>query len=1644
MVFWILLSGIRIGEARKPGPSCPDQMDFRWSVGCCNPSGLHGKQRLVHDLDADILAISETHLTARGRDVFRSGMCGLSSGPVSLVTGAPLESRVGGSDAGIFSGVAVLSKHPSRALSMEWPEDVFETGRLQFCTTFVRSVWITGAVCYGYPTGKLHVNARERTESLLQIGFDRLLQASGPRYFAGDWNHELTALSLPLRLQQYGWLEVQALEAKRTGHSPRVTCKGATRKDFLFLSPELAQWFDSLRIDDESFPDHSTLLCQFRGGPRSFDRFVWPCPLPVDWTSVPPLDCAVDFSSGDPTELYQYLWSQREAQAHPSCTNWTSKMGGRASKTRPIRRVGWPAPVKVGRSSDFQPKFHGCDVQHARWIRQLRRLHNFARWAKNRQPGNWASMDHGCRLWQSILKAPGFTPSFVEWWPSRSLVCDGDPAVVPSALPSQSVVEAILGAFHHEVRQYELLLDQSRAQLAKFQRESDPNVSFRDVKRPAPEPVATLIDSVQAHVIDLDVDDCSLVLNKPVQLDDVQPVWIGGRPQTVIHADSDKVWVQSLDGFSLNDPVAQAKYRGSLAEVFSAFHEQWQQRWCKHDKLPHAHWDQILEFARSQLPRHHVPHVPVDPDMLRAEAHRKKPTAATGLDGVSRSDILQACPQTLQSLCNLCSRAEATGLWPRQLVAGRVNSLAKTVGAATVNEYRPIVVYSLLYRLWSSLQARRQLDMADSWADPFLFGNRKGRHAAHLWRFLVHEIETCRDANVPLSGLCCDIEKAYNCLPRWPVLCAAMYVGTPDEVLNGWSGAMASMCRHFKVRDSLSEGFLTSTGLAEGDALSCYGMLLVDHLLHSWLQATQPEVRVLSYVDDWSFVVRDPTFAVAQLDLALQFCGMVDLTLDRQKTYGWSLDPRVRQHMRGAGIRVRHHAKDLGAHIAFSKQFTNCTIKDRFSALDQFWDQLRCSKCSYQRKTFLLKMVGWPRGLYGVSSVPLGTSVWVSLRRKACAALSMRKAGVNPLLLLGLVESFCDPQLVGSVLTFRDAREFLTPLHWDEFVKPFALGLLDLPHNAPSRILVSRLFTLGICPSWEGHVTDSFGAFDFLHGNYGEWIQRVEWHWQFFVASQVAHRDSFLGLAFVDCPAVRQTLARLPAPSQALLRLSLTGGFYTANAQSHWTERDNACKWCGLPDSPRHRLWQCVHTQALRDKLAPRAAACHMDLPPALALHGWAIRPPTWYPFVEALLSIPKTPPPRSLQLDPASWNHVFTDGSCYCQSEPRVRLAAWSAIVASPLTASWSLDPPVVLGASPLPGLVQTSFRAELFALCFVLDCAAQAGACVTVWTDCLAVVLRFHLLTRGKGRLKPNAPNADLWQWLLRSVEILTLERIQLKKVAAHRALGAAKTRQQFWETWHNAKADREAKVANLDRPSAFWDLWYAHSQMTATALTLFDEVVSLHVAVGHLSVATDEQQTLDEAPLPQPRVARTFEMRYDDSGWDGCLAQQFCHEYGPAMAQRFRRWWQVRVTQAPHSTLHWISLAHAYVDYQLTYGCAGPIQHKGKWLDPMLRPHLDPEKHTFQQRLRWFRRCVKSCCKQHQIVVQFETCRAHSDIVQAFVPCFSVPWDPWVLSQSEAWIASNVRIPVLRDVKGLRNLPVARQHRGMMLVEPESPSD
>ena len=316
------------------------------------------------------------------------------------------------------------------------------------------------------------------------------------------------------RLQDLGWREVQDLECLRTGTQPQPTCKGCTRKDMLWISPELVSSFQTVVVDHDHFADHSVLRAFFRVDGAFAQRYLWPMPKPVPWNTVPSLDQPLDFSTGSPTDQYKALWSAKEKQAKSHLADkWEFQMQGRGQRTQPLLRKGWAAPPRKGRTCDFQPAFHGHSVQHSRWLRQLRRLHNYHRWALTHHgTATGDQLLHGCMLWSSIIRASGFHGSFQEWWLSRRCIGLQDPGFVPAHPPTADVACQLCEAFLGEVRALERSLNAAKSAARVSAHKRNANLIYHDTKRPMPEPVTSLLVLKKAKVTELRPEDSAVLL----------------------------------------------------------------------------------------------------------------------------------------------------------------------------------------------------------------------------------------------------------------------------------------------------------------------------------------------------------------------------------------------------------------------------------------------------------------------------------------------------------------------------------------------------------------------------------------------------------------------------------------------------------------------------------------------------------------------------------------------------------------------------------------------------------------------------------------------------------------------------------------------------------------------------------------------------------------------------------------------------------------------------------------------------------------------------------------------------------------------------------------------------------------------------
>ena len=249
--------------------------------------------------------------------------------------------------------------------------------------------------------------------------------------------------------------------------------------------------------------------------------------------------------------------------------------------------------------------------------------------------------------------------------------------------------------------------------------------------------------------------------------------------------------------------------------------------------------------------------------------------------------------------------------------------------------------------------------------------------------------------------------------------------------------------------------------------------------------------------------------------------------------------------------------------------------------------------------------------------------------------------------------------------------------------------------------------------------------------------------------------------------------------------------------------------FCACSDSRFHRFWQCEHFAWARQHVTPAILDDMPNLPESVTCYGWDLMPSTmvaWWQYFSSLCDPPPVPAQEKVHT-----MHVFTDGSCFHQSQPHQRFAAWSVILAS--MDIDDLQHSHVVESGPLPGLLQSAVRAEVYAAMRAIEFAIQSAQAVTIWTDSAAVVRRLRKILAGC-QVSQSSSHADLWTRIALLVQGFP-GKISVAKVTAHCNVHSALTPVEEWSIRHNAMADREAVAANLRRPADFWTLFSTASR-------------------------------------------------------------------------------------------------------------------------------------------------------------------------------------------------------------------------------------
>ena len=1298
-------------------------------------------------------------------------------------------------------------------------------------------------VVYGFAHEPDTVASKNLTDAQLQFLIDRLVvQSQGLRFIAGDFNQAINGTRAMQTLTDLGWVNVQVWARDKLGKPIRHTCKGVNTKDHIYLSPELAAYLRDVHVDDTWFKDHAVLWATFDslGSPPIMP--MWKVPKPIEWTKIPELpdEPELVLEESNPTKAYADIARTFEARITKACEQ--------AQLPTPLT-AQYSAPPKKAREGEPETGFHGIDCQHSQLLRQLRRLVNYQRIADCKDHAGPKS-EHRDRFWTSILHATGFQPNFLQW------VKDTSPEVgVMHAPPNSETSKNLVDCVDRHLRSFEKLLRKSRIDMAKKRRQDDPNVIFQDLRESPPQPLQALIDKKEARVVEVQQDDQSIILHPATDWCENQQMFSSKGPLSTVMVTTDQIWLEDTSKISTGDIIRQEQVVGSIADLFMRFGTEWKQRWDRHLGKHDNFWQPIVDFSKNVLP---IPpkmeYSPITLEQWRKELLRKKKHAAVGPDGFSKQDLTKLPDDLTKQLLRILELVEHGASWPSQLVTGFVVALEKVPGATQVGQFRPITIFALAYRVYSSIRAKQLLKHLLPVAPSTCTGNLPHRFAAQVWTGVQRDIEENQHSGSTASGAVIDLIKAFNLLPRIPIIEILIHLQVPHQIVRAWSSMLISMERRFKLRNQVGPPLRSCTGFAEGDGLSVVAMLTANLMCHAWMRVKHPNLTLWSYVDNIEFVSPDAENTRAGLHNLTRFAEAMDILVDQDKTYTWSTLGDDRKSLK-QDFKVMYQARDLGGHMHYCMKSTNHTVTQKCDLLEPLWGKLARSVATYKTKLRAILSKAWPRCLHAVSSVHLADEIFGKLRTGATKGLGQHHAGMSPVIHLSLVEApVNDPQFFALQRTLMEYRQLVaepSDFVWSQL--QFCTKLRPPP--GPCSVLLARLRSIG----WEWQHNTVFRDhqlrdIDILGSSWQELRLRILQGWQDRVQATASLRKTMHGFTNVSPILTMSHVDRWAPDEQAILKCSLNGTFFTADhtaKQQHGG--DGMCTMCGQPDSQLHRHWKCPALSHCRQHLIKQQIEDISTMHPVIAIHGWMPEPPSLRKYQAQLHALPDKVLDFAWPTNCPDVLHIFTDGGCYSPASKLGRLSTWGLVLAD---IEEDVFHPLACGI--VPGLNQTAVRGEILAVISACEFGWLTNRHIHLWVDNALVFDRVQDFTTTNSWVKPNQKDSDLW---LRLQDVIQRSQglIQgVHKVYSHQDVAGALDAFEEWVFRGNSAADRVAGAAIFSEPAilATWQQLQNEIQTVEILKQLIHKVI---VGCGKEALKVPQTSTRSDAPLHHPRISR-----------------------------------------------------------------------------------------------------------------------------------------------------------------------------------------
>ena len=1480
-----LLPTSRIGEASHPGPVC--------HIGTSNPGGIRGKEMIYGQLPFGVWGIAETHLAQPGLRSVRSAFHRAGkeyNRQFAVLPGAMVPLRSRSTTTGTWAGVMTVGDLILRPVHINWPNNEYLEGRVQLTECWLGPFSITGAQLYGWPSGLTYPQALHDTNAMLETVVKELvISKTGPRYIMGDFNHAAAKLSTVELLKTYGWIEIQELGYQRGDWEPIATCRGATTIDFVFISPEMIPFFRRTR-SWPWFADHVIVGAEFDFPILLEPQRCWPQPGRIPWHDVQwdawraQTQTAIAVKEMNINEAYALICQKYEDSfnGYINTADGLLPTGckGRGQRAKPSARANALPLLRPSRPGEAQQSTEVLGRTPQKWFIQLRRIQSLLH-ALRAGKETAEAQQYRAELWGAILRGRGFQGGFSDWWKTRPVRLQGSPSSIPLTVPSLALAVGIFRDFEANYKKMESWHQRHRHELlnAYFQEHQDKLFSL--MKPEGKAPLQHLVETQTTEILAISDDQQMIHTAEEIKPDTQARYDIDGTSVEVRQVDGPVVSIAHENLFQQPCTFTAKTHFATPNAIIGKLEEFWAQRWWKSTLPSSSDWNRMFAFAEQYLPRERMHCSLISEDQWTEVNKRYGPRSARGPDSMDRRDLQWLLPELQESLINLLNHCESLGQWPDALLAGFVYPLPKKPEGTTAGDFRPVILYSMIYRSWSSLRAKECLRHLEKLVDRHQFGFLPGREAVQVWFTIQAYLEISMLAGRELCGWVTDIQKAFENIPREPIKWLSIKLGVHPRIVNFWHNFLDNTVRYFSLHGVVGQPMLRNSGYPEGCAMSCFAMGLADLVFHLYMQAYSQMVTPVSYVDNFELIANTMEHLQHGILCTEEWSDMWQMSLDKAKSFVWGSSAKLRKECQAMGWKLRESAVDLGANMVYGKKNNIQGALERLNSIKPLWDLLKRLPAADWKKHQILQQCIWAKAFYGCSNSPLGKTHIQDLRSAAMKSLRRNRAGANPLLALSTQEAMtCDPgfyQLWNVLTTFKrmlDKQPHLVEM-WNYFMNQYAGRRSIGPFGKLLEVAGEIGWSIEV-PGFYDH--DGFWV-SFLDTTEGALRGIAEDAWCQYVARTVNKRKDFEGLQGFDLAVFRAARKRLDARERKILQAVQDGSFLDARAQSKFDlSKSRLCTSCGEDDTHEHRCFRCCDFSAIQAKHQEIIEEAD-GLTLALRAHLVPSRNEFFGEF-KLHLAKPEYIERRAL-LRGIKRIDLFTDGSCWNPELPDYAIGAWSVVC--PQADQW-------VARGTLSGLRQNNDKAEVIAIKQALDISFDFPGEVIIWSDSAFATSGLHRLLAD-----PHDSPEDHGDGLWVDIQGLVSGRagaLLVQHIAAHRAAWRENDPVDAWTAEWNDRADREAGAAQLLRGPDFMGcrdrLLHAHKE----SLHQLQLAQKLHLDISNHRLQAvphdDEEEGDQDSAMRDWRHGRLL---HADSSWLSAMDPNWLiHLPGSDLVARF----------------------------------------------------------------------------------------------------------------------------------------------------------